>query len=79
MDYIFVAILISITFLIGFAFNLITKFKKNGVPTNSALATVGPKKYLSVKLIEKDKLTHDTFKFKFELPKPNMVLGLKTG
>ncbi len=79
MDYIFIAILVSITFLIGFAFNLISKFKKDGVPANSALATVGPKKYLSVKLIEKEKITHDTFRFKFELPQSNMVLGLKTG
>lgn len=45
---------------------------------NSALAGVGKRK-LKCPLIRKDKLSHDTYKFVFGLPKEDQTLGINVG
>ena len=45
----------------------------------SALEPKHKKEYLSCQLIEKTKLSHDTYNFKFALPSKKHILGIEVG
>ena len=43
------------------------------------ITLVDPNTKYALKLIESEKVSHDTRRFRFELPSPQHVLGLPTG
>jgi cytochrome-b5 reductase len=63
--------------IIGVAFKVYKSWskKKKSVP----ILLVDPLVKYSLPLIEKDIISHDTRRFRFELPTPNHVLGLPIG
>ncbi|KAH0348652.1 cytochrome b5 reductase-like protein, partial [Aureobasidium melanogenum] len=48
-------------------------------PVTEAAGFLKPQEYQTLPLVKKDKLSHNTYRFVFKLPKDDMVLGLPIG